>query len=52
MFDLHAIAARSLKGQIEGVGNIMNLHGGAQLPSHDIAREVIENSGQVKPPSR
>ena len=41
--------ARCFNGQIEGAGNIMNLHGGAQLPSHDIAGEVIKDSWQEKP---
>ena len=35
--------------QVERGGNVAGLHCGAQLPGHDVAREVVEHGRQVVP---
>ena len=44
-----AIAARRHERQVQRVGDVLGLHGGAQLPGDDVTGEVVEDGGQVKP---
>ena len=38
-----------LRRQVECGGDVLGLHCGAQLPSHDIAREAVEHTRQIEP---
>src|SRR4051794_33489175 len=38
-----------LQGQGEGVRYILCPHGGAELPGHDEAREVVQHGGEIIP---
>src|SRR6185369_15103885 len=39
----------SLQRLLECGGDVLGLHTGAQLPSHDIGREIVQNGRQVEP---
>ena len=49
MCDANLIAAGSRQGQLQRVGDVVGPHGRTQLPGDDVAREVIENGGQIEP---
>ena len=37
------------EGELQGVGDVVGPHGGAQLPRDDVAREVVEDGRQIEP---
>ena len=43
------IAARCGKRQVQRVGDVLGLHGRAQLPGDDVAGEVVEDGRQIEP---
>ena len=43
------VATRCLQGELQGLGDVAACHAGAQLPGDHIAREVIQNGGQIHP---
>src|SRR3974377_778293 len=49
MANLHPVQTGRLQCNLQRVGHVSCRHGGAQLPGQDIAREVIEHSGQIEP---
>ncbi len=40
-----AVTSRCSEGDVERGADIVRVHGGAQLPPHDIAREIIQDGG-------
>jgi len=49
MCHVDPVQPRCLQSQFQGVGDILGFHRGAELPGHDVAREVVENRRQVEP---
>ncbi len=49
LHDPGVVATRCRERQVERVGDILGLHGRAQLPGDDIAREVVEDGGEIEP---
>jgi hypothetical protein len=47
--DLCPVEPRGLQRQVQRGGDILGLHGCAQLPGDDVAREVVEDSRLVEP---
>ena len=43
------VQSASLQRQVEGGGDILGPHVGAQLPGEDVAREVVKHGRQVEP---
>src|SRR5580658_1062552 len=43
------VEPRGLQRQVQRGGDILGLHGWAQLPGDDVAREVVEDGRQVEP---
>src|SRR6476661_2830314 len=48
MCHVDLVQPRCLQSQLQGVGNILGFHRGAELPGNDVAREVVE--GQCDDP--
>ena len=46
---LGLVQATGLQSQVERGGDILGLHGGAQLPGDDVAGEVVEHGRQIEP---
>ncbi|WGU42206.1 RNA polymerase sigma factor [Phenylobacterium sp. NIBR 498073] len=46
------VAAGGLERQLQGVGDVVGLHGRAQLPGHDVAREVVQDLRRSSPQQR
>ena len=49
VLDPRHIASRGCERQVQRVGDVFDLHGGAQLPGDDVSREVVQNGRQIKP---
>ena len=49
MPDVGLIATRRRQGQFQRVVYVLGLHGGAEFPSDNVTREVVEDGGQIKP---
>jgi hypothetical protein len=47
--DLCLVGPRGLQRHVQRGGDILGLHGCAQLPGDDVAREVVEDGRQVEP---
>ena len=47
--DLCLVEPRGLQRHVQRGGDILGLHGWAQLPGDDVAREVVEDGRQVEP---
>ena len=45
VLDTGLIATRGRERHLQRIGDVLGLHRGAQLPSDDVAREVVENGG-------
>jgi len=44
-----AVAARDLESEVQGVGDVLGPHVGAQLRGDDVAREVVEDDRYIQP---
>ena len=49
MHDCDVIKARGRERQVERGSNIIDAHGGTELPGHDVAREVVEHGREIVP---
>ena len=49
MCHVDLVQPRCLQSQLQGVGDILGFHRGAELPGNDVAREVVKNRRQVEP---
>ena len=47
--DLGVMTARGLQGKLQCLRHIIGCHRGAQFPSYDVTREVIQDGRQIKP---
>ena len=47
--DRRLVEARGLQRQVQRGGDVLGLHGRAQLPGDDVAREVVEHGRQIEP---
>ena len=49
MCHVDLVQPRCLQSQLQGVGDVLGLHRGAQLPGNDVAGEVVEHGRQIEP---
>lgn len=49
MYDSGVIENGAREREIERRGDVVGAHGGAEFPSHEIAREIIEDGGYLMP---
>src|SRR4051794_34121080 len=49
MCHVDLVQPRCLQSQLQGVGDILGFHRGAELPGNDVAGEVVEHGRQVEP---
>src|SRR3954466_9782008 len=49
MCHVDLVQPRCLQSQLQGVGDILGFHRGAELPGNDVPREVVKNRRQVEP---
>src|SRR4030088_222181 len=49
MCHIDLVQPRCLQSQLQGVGDILGFHRGAELAGNDVAREVVKNRRQVEP---
>jgi hypothetical protein len=47
--DVFAVKPRCRQRHFQRIGDIASIHRRGQLPSHDVAREVIEDGRQIEP---
>ena len=49
MHNSDVIKVRGRERQVECGSNILDAHGGTELPGHDVAREVVEYGREIVP---